>query len=210
VFPACQVGGYIRVTPGLKPGRRMTGLRCEQSRLPLLVVADLADLAAALLPARPPPVSPAHDRAIGAETICAAVHVMSQLYDLAMKETSPIVLANPFSSLELPVIRPREIDFLERSEADALYAAGEIGALAHLDPARYLGRAAAGGASRAAWPPGGLASRQGPGQAASVVRRHGSSPGGTILVFRFLGDTSAWRPIPRPASARCGGRSPTG
>jgi integrase len=66
--------------------------------------------------------------AIGAETICAAVHVMSQLYDLAMKETPPIVLANPFSSLELPVIRPHEIDFLERGEAEALYAAaGEIG-----------------------------------------------------------------------------------
>jgi hypothetical protein len=67
--------------------------------------------------------------AISAETIGAAVHVMSQLYDLAMKETPPIVLANPFSSLELPVIRPHEIDFLERSEADALYpAAAEIGA----------------------------------------------------------------------------------
>jgi integrase len=66
--------------------------------------------------------------AIGAETICAAVHVMSQLYDLAMKETPPIVLANPFAGLELPVIRPHEIDFLERGEAGALYAAaGEIG-----------------------------------------------------------------------------------
>jgi hypothetical protein len=44
-----------------------------------------------------------------------------------MKETPPLVLANLFSSLELPVIRPHEIDFLERGEASALYAAaGEI------------------------------------------------------------------------------------
>jgi integrase len=65
--------------------------------------------------------------AIGAETIGAAVHVMSQLYDMAMKETPPLVLANPFAALELPVTRPYEVDFLEHAEADALYAAaGEI------------------------------------------------------------------------------------
>jgi integrase len=67
--------------------------------------------------------------AIGAETVCAAVHLMSQLYSMAVKETPPITLVNPFAGLELPVIRPREIDFLERDEAGALYlAAGEIGA----------------------------------------------------------------------------------
>ena len=66
--------------------------------------------------------------AIGAETIGAAVHLMSQLYSLAMKETPPIVLVNPFAGLELPAIRPREVDFLEHEEADALYiAAREIG-----------------------------------------------------------------------------------
>jgi integrase len=65
--------------------------------------------------------------AIGAETIGAAVHLMSQLYGMAMKETPPIVTANPSASLELPMIRPHEIDFLERDEAEALYvAAGEI------------------------------------------------------------------------------------
>ena len=67
--------------------------------------------------------------AIGAETVCAAVHLMSQLYGMAMKETPPIVTVNPFAGLELPVIRPHEIDFLERDEAEALFvAAGEIGA----------------------------------------------------------------------------------
>jgi integrase len=67
--------------------------------------------------------------AIGAETVCAAVHLMSQLYDRAMKETPPLVLANPFAGLELPVIQPHGIDFLEREEAGALFeAAGEIGA----------------------------------------------------------------------------------
>ena len=66
--------------------------------------------------------------AISAETIGAVVHVMSQIYDLAMKETPPIVMANPFAALELPAIRPHEVDFLEHEEADALYiAAREIG-----------------------------------------------------------------------------------
>ena len=67
--------------------------------------------------------------AIGAETVCAAVHLMSQLFGMAMKETPPIVTSNPFSGLELPVIRPQEIEFLERDEAEGLFAAaGEIGA----------------------------------------------------------------------------------
>jgi integrase len=70
--------------------------------------------------------------AIGAETVCAAVHLMSQLFGLAMKETPPIVTANSFSELELPVIRPHKIDFLERDEAEALYSAvGESGAQWH-------------------------------------------------------------------------------
>lgn len=66
--------------------------------------------------------------AINAETVCAAIHLMSQIYGTAMKETPPIVLVNPFAGLELPVIHPHEIDFLERDEAEALFtAAGEIG-----------------------------------------------------------------------------------
>ena len=82
-----------------------------------------------------------------------------------MKETPPIVLASPFSSLELPVIRPYEIDFLEHDEADALYAAAgeielrwrtliEFGTEVGLRP---------GGVVRPAWPPGGLAARADPG-----------------------------------------------
>jgi integrase len=67
--------------------------------------------------------------AIGAETVCAAVHLMSQIYSMAAKETPPVVMVNPFAALELPVIRPHEIDFLEHGEAEALFvAAGEIGA----------------------------------------------------------------------------------
>jgi integrase len=65
---------------------------------------------------------------IGAETIGAAVHLMSQLYSLATRETPPIVMVNPFAGLELPTIRPHEADFLEHDEADALFtAAREIG-----------------------------------------------------------------------------------
>jgi integrase len=66
--------------------------------------------------------------AIGAETIGAAVHLMSRLYSVAMKETLPIVMVNPFAGLELPTMRPHEVDFFEHDEADALFlAAGEIG-----------------------------------------------------------------------------------
>lgn len=39
------------------------------------------------------------------------------------KETPLIVMVNPFAGLELPVIRPHEIDLLERDETEALYAA---------------------------------------------------------------------------------------
>lgn len=60
---------------------------------------------------------------IGAETVCAAAHLMSQLFAMAMKETPPIVTANPFSGLELPVIRPNEICYFEYEEAEALIAA---------------------------------------------------------------------------------------
>jgi hypothetical protein len=43
------------------------------------------------------------------------------------EQTPPIVVTNPSAGLKLPVIRPRPADFLEREEADALYAAaGEI------------------------------------------------------------------------------------
>ena len=47
--------------------------------------------------------------------------------------------SNPFAGLELPVIRPHEIDFLERDEAEALFAAAGSfrGTLAHPDRARH-------------------------------------------------------------------------
>jgi integrase len=60
---------------------------------------------------------------LSAETIAAAVHVMSGLYRAAVKETPPIVLANPFADLELPPIEPRSVDFYEADEALALYEA---------------------------------------------------------------------------------------
>ena len=79
-------------------------------------------------------------------TICDLVHVMSQIYTAAMREHPPIVLVNPFDHLELPVIEPRPVEFLEHDEAEALYAAIEaIGhAVADADRARHRGGPAAG------------------------------------------------------------------
>lgn len=63
---------------------------------------------------------------LGAATVAAAVHLMSGLYRLAMREHPPLVTVNPFADLELPTIEPHSIDFYEHDEADALYdAAGE-------------------------------------------------------------------------------------
>jgi integrase len=67
---------------------------------------------------------------LSAETIHATVHVMSSLFRAAMKEHPPVVLANPFAELELPVIEPRPVDSYEPDEAAALYEA--IGELAGL------------------------------------------------------------------------------
>lgn len=60
---------------------------------------------------------------LSAETIAAIVHIMSSLYRAAMKEHPPVVLANPFAELDLPVIEPQAIYFYEPDEADALYEA---------------------------------------------------------------------------------------
>jgi integrase len=66
---------------------------------------------------------------LSAETICAAVHLMSGLYSAAMNESPPLVASNPFARLELPKIEPRAIEFLEHDEAAALYeAAAMVGA----------------------------------------------------------------------------------
>jgi len=62
---------------------------------------------------------------LGAATIADIVHVMSSLYRLAMREHPPLVLVNPFADLELPVIDPRPVEFYERDEAEALYAAAQ-------------------------------------------------------------------------------------
>jgi len=59
---------------------------------------------------------------LAAATIREIVHVMSSLYRAAMKEYPPVVLANPFAELDLPVIGPRPVDFYEPAEAEALYA----------------------------------------------------------------------------------------
>ncbi|MGH3300371.1 MAG: hypothetical protein ACRDOK_01605 [Streptosporangiaceae bacterium] len=56
-------------------------------------------------------------------TIRDIVFLMSNLYKLAMREDPPLVISNPFSDLELPEVRPHGVDFLERDEAEALYAA---------------------------------------------------------------------------------------
>ena len=58
-------------------------------------------------------------------TIADVVHLMSNLYRLAMREHPPLVTTNPFGDLTLPrrVLPPPQ--FLDRDEADALYAALE-------------------------------------------------------------------------------------
>jgi integrase len=67
----------------------------------------------------------ANPPSLAAETIHGIVHVMSGMYAAAMKETPPIVLANPFADLNLPPIPPRPIQFYEPHETDALYLALE-------------------------------------------------------------------------------------
>lgn len=62
---------------------------------------------------------------LGAETIAAAVHLMSQLYTMAMREVPPIVSSNPFAALELPAIMPHTIDYFDHDEAEALFIAVE-------------------------------------------------------------------------------------
>jgi integrase len=64
---------------------------------------------------------------LSAATIAAAVHLMSGLYRLAMREHPPLVTVNPFADLELPTIEPHALDFYEPGEAEALFdAAGAI------------------------------------------------------------------------------------
>ena len=62
---------------------------------------------------------------ISAATIHDIVHLMSQLYSAAMREHPPVVVVNPFSGLDLPRIEPRAVEYYERDEAEALYAAAE-------------------------------------------------------------------------------------
>lgn len=59
---------------------------------------------------------------IAAATVHAVVHVMSGLFDAALKERPPIVVSNPFVDLDLPVVPPSPIDFYTHDEADALLA----------------------------------------------------------------------------------------
>jgi integrase len=63
--------------------------------------------------------------ALSAATIIAAVHVMSGLYRLAMREHPPLVTVNPFADLELPKIEPSALEFYEHHEATALYEAAD-------------------------------------------------------------------------------------
>ena len=56
-------------------------------------------------------------------TIRDIVHLMSSIYKAAMRENPPLVTVNPFSDLELPELDPHAIEFYERDEAEALFAA---------------------------------------------------------------------------------------
>ena len=60
---------------------------------------------------------------LSAATIADVVHIMSALFRAAAREQPPVVLANPFAELDLPVIEPRPVEFYEHDEAAALYEA---------------------------------------------------------------------------------------
>lgn len=62
---------------------------------------------------------------LSAATVVDTVHVMTTLYQIAMAEEPPLVGYNPFARLDLPKIQPRPVQFYERDEAAALYAALE-------------------------------------------------------------------------------------
>lgn len=59
---------------------------------------------------------------IAPATVHAAVHVMSGIFEAAVRERPPIVLSNPFVDLELPTISPSPIDFYSHEEAELLVA----------------------------------------------------------------------------------------
>jgi len=59
---------------------------------------------------------------IAAATVHETVNVMSSLFRAAVNERPPIVLANPFTDLDLPKIPPTPIDFLSHEEAAAIVA----------------------------------------------------------------------------------------
>jgi integrase len=62
---------------------------------------------------------------IAAATVHAAVHVMSSLFESAVRERPPLVVSNPFADLKLPTIPPSPIDFYTHEEAEQLLAALE-------------------------------------------------------------------------------------
>lgn len=62
---------------------------------------------------------------LSAATIHDIVHLMTSVYKAAAAQHPPIVLTNPFHNLELPKRSARQVEFYERGEADALYAAIE-------------------------------------------------------------------------------------
>jgi hypothetical protein len=53
------------------------------------------------------------------------VHLISQLYGMAMREVPPTITVNPFAALDPPATQPRGIDFFEHDEAEALFDAIE-------------------------------------------------------------------------------------
>jgi hypothetical protein len=62
---------------------------------------------------------------LGAEMVHSCVNAMSELYARAMAEHPPLVVADPFSGLDLPEIPPRPVEFYEHAEAEQLYATVE-------------------------------------------------------------------------------------
>lgn len=55
-------------------------------------------------------------------TIHGVVALMTNLFGAALKESPPVVLANPFYRLDLPTIAPTRVVFFDHAEADAILA----------------------------------------------------------------------------------------
>lgn len=90
-------------------------------------VAELRDKPRARHKGRPVTATTEDVPKISADTVAGAVHLMSQLYRAALRESPPLVTGNPFTDLDMPRRAAHGIDFYTAEEAAALLdALGEL------------------------------------------------------------------------------------